>query len=67
VLFFKTAPVRRYLTLEYGLCEDMKTSQIVLGEWTQDSHLNYGTGPAANPEAFLGAIESLLSKAAQKR
>jgi hypothetical protein len=66
-LFFKTDPVLRYFTLEYGLCEDLKTPRTVLCEWTPNAHLNYDTGPAANPEAFLGAIEALLSKSGQKR
>src|SRR5262245_18895832 len=46
-LFFKTAPALRYFTLEYGLCDDMKTSRTVVCEWTGDSHSNCGTGPAA--------------------
>ncbi len=59
---FKTKPVLRYFTLEYGLADDGMTPRTVFGEWTQNSHLNYGDGPAANPQAFLGAMESMLSK-----
>jgi hypothetical protein len=62
-LFLRTAPVLRYFTLEHGVCDDMKTPRTVLCEWTQDAHLNRGTGPPADPKAFISAIESILGKA----
>jgi hypothetical protein len=62
LLLPKLPPVFRYFTLEYGLCDGMQTVRTVLCEWTQAVHGNYGTGPLANPKAFIGAIESLLAK-----
>jgi hypothetical protein len=52
----------RYFTLEFGLPERGEP-RTVLCEWTNDgSHLNYGDGPPAELQAFVGAIEAMLEK-----
>jgi hypothetical protein len=54
----------RYFTLEYGMSfERGGTPRTVLCEWTDTSHLNYGDGPPATPEAFAAAIEAKLNQA----
>lgn len=53
----------RYLTLEHGVSPIDRQPYTVLGEWTADgSHLNLGPGPAADPEAFIAAVERILEE-----
>lgn len=61
LLFFETAPAPRYFTLEYSLADDRITHQTLLCEWTHGCHSVYGTGPTADPSAFVSAIEPFLS------
>ncbi|OWK41613.1 hypothetical protein [Fimbriiglobus ruber] len=52
----------RYLTLEKGFVFG-GPPRTVLCEWTADGkHLNYGDGPPPELQAFVGAVEALLSK-----
>lgn len=54
-------PPAFYYTLEKGMSEKGKT-RTVLCSWTvEDTHSNYGDGPAPEPAAFLGAVEKLIS------
>ncbi|MCR9145165.1 MAG: hypothetical protein NXI24_23205 [bacterium] len=51
----------RFFTLEVGQTLEGQ-ARTVIGEWTHDeSHLNYGTGPAPSLPEFLGAVEELLT------
>lgn len=49
----------RFFTLEKGFRLD-GSPRTVLGEWTMDSHCNYGDGPAVSVPAFAGVITKLL-------
>lgn len=49
----------RYITLEKGVSLDKKP-RTVLGEWTESSHLNFGTGPDPTLAGFEAAINQLL-------
>jgi hypothetical protein len=51
----------RYITLERGLIPLNDTQYTVLGEWTDDAHLNLGSGPQPQPDAFLSALRLVLS------
>jgi hypothetical protein len=52
----------RYFTLEDGRSVMDGSRYTVLAEWTEDrKHINYGSGPAAAPEAFLAALPRLLT------
>lgn len=54
----------RYLTLELGL--DLEVGErTVLCEWKDESHLNYGTGPAPELGPFCQAVEALLRQASR--
>jgi hypothetical protein len=54
--------VLRYFTLEKGFTFE-GPPRTVLCEWTAEgTHCNYGDGPAPRLEAFLQAVEELLSK-----
>jgi hypothetical protein len=46
----------RYLILEHSWSLETAGPRTVLGEWTKESHLNYGDGPAASVEAFEAAV-----------
>lgn len=50
----------RYFTLEKGFTISNE-DRTVLAEWDDTGHLNYGDGPAATVEAFVGAIEDRIS------
>ncbi|MFI5530348.1 hypothetical protein ACIA8O_17585 [Kitasatospora sp. NPDC051853] len=53
----------RYLTLEHGVSPIDRQTYTVLGEWTADGqHINLGPGPAAEPDAFLAAVERVLEQ-----
>ena len=49
----------RYFTLEKGftMTDEPRT---VLGEWTHESHINYGDGPPADLKSFVEALERHL-------
>ena len=49
----------RYFTLEKGY-SDTNELRTVLGEWTEDSHLNYGDGPPPTVEAFVEFLSEML-------
>jgi hypothetical protein len=52
----------RYFTLEKGFTFE-GPPRTVLCEWTSEGcHCNYGDGPAPRLEAFLRAVEEMLSK-----
>jgi hypothetical protein len=54
-------PNTRVFTLELGFSLTSETAHTVLCEWTPEStHLNRGTGPTPEVEAFLTAIQPLL-------
>jgi len=46
----------RYFTLEHGKNLD-GTTRTVMCEWADGAHRNFGDGPAATVEAFIGAVE----------
>lgn len=50
----------RYFTLEHGMNLD-GTVRTVMCEWAKGSHLNFGDGPPATVEAFVEAIERIIS------
>lgn len=55
----------RYFTLELSLGSGGEDGTIV-GEWTwargrPESHVNYGDGPAPEPEAFVAALRRLVA------
>ena len=52
-------PAFRYFTLEAGTNLD-GSPRTVLCEWAEESHLNFGDGPAADLDAFGKAIEQKL-------
>lgn len=45
----------RYFTLEKGFTSTNEP-RTVLCEWTEESHLNYGDGPAPTVEEFIAAL-----------
>ena len=49
-----------YFTLEKGV--DVMTGQdrTVLCAWDGETHVNYGDGPEATPEAFIERIEGMI-------
>lgn len=51
----------RYFTLEKGVTFT-KEPRTVLAEWTDESHINYGDGPAARVVPFVAAIEKLMPR-----
>lgn len=64
LLFWKGAPASlRYVTLEYG--ESILDGRImtVLGEWTAETHVNYGEGPEPTVENFSSALPAILARA----
>ena len=53
----------RYFTLEQGIEEQPGVPRTALCEWAEDgTHLNYGTGPAVDDEAFIDAALSKLDE-----
>lgn len=56
----KNVPAR-YFTLEKGFSLD-GTPRTVLGEWTTESHLNYGDGPEPTLESFVERIAAMCSE-----
>ncbi|MEU9128818.1 hypothetical protein AB0D08_12010 [Kitasatospora sp. NPDC048540] len=54
----------RYFTLEHAMNPFTGEPYTVLGEWANGSHLNLGTGPAAELSGFLTAVVDLLSESA---
>jgi hypothetical protein len=53
----------RYFTLELGFNVEDSSSRTVLGEWSKDSHSNYGDGPAPTVDGFTSALTELLKTA----
>ncbi len=51
----------RFFTLEKGISFD-ESERTVLGEWTDTTHSNYGTGPEPTVSAFVRQITSFLEK-----
>lgn len=55
----------RYITLEDARSPIDGSGYTVLGEWTDDGdHVNRGCGPKPGPDAFLGALGSVLTQQA---
>lgn len=54
-------PPAFYYTLEKGMSDPGKTRTVLCSWNAEDSHANYGDGPAPEPRAFLGAVEKLIS------
>lgn len=50
----------RYIVLEHSWSVDDQPTTVV-GEWTEEGHLNLGPGPEPDAAAFLARVESLLS------
>jgi hypothetical protein len=59
----KTTGEVRYLALEYTLGEGGPAT--VLGEWTDEAHINYGPGPQPTEEAFVMGIRPILAERAE--
>ncbi len=57
---------RRYFVLERSVTLQGETA-TVLGEWAAGSHINYGTGPAPDMQAFLAAVRQLTAGRRQPR
>ena len=51
----------RILDLKPHGADRFDTQYTVLGEWTDDAHLNLGSGPQPQPDAFLSALRLVLS------
>lgn len=51
----------RYFTLELGVDYPNEEPRTVFCEWTGGSHMNFGSGPAAELGAFLDTIEARIS------
>ena len=51
--------VARYITLEHGWNVD-DSARTVLGEWTEQGHVNLGDGPPPAREMFERAVRTLL-------
>ena len=49
----------RCFTLELGTRPDIQ--RTVVGEWVAGGHRNYGPGPEPVPEAFVAALDKLLT------
>ena len=52
---------RRFFTLELSVSVFSSEIGTVLGEWTDDRHVNYGSGPAPTAPDFLAAVRGLLA------
>jgi hypothetical protein len=52
----------RYFTLEYAVSPMDGGRYTVLGEWNEQRHINYGEGPPPDADAFLTAIDQMLSR-----
>ena len=50
----------RYVTLERGVSEDGGV-RTVLCEWDERGHSNFGDGPPPTLEAFVGAVEQMVT------
>ncbi len=46
----------RYLVLEVGWDITTGGRRTVIGEWTRDSHVNFGDGPDPDAEKFLAVV-----------
>ena len=55
----KTVP-GRYFTLEKSMDVMSGEPQTVFGEWTNNKHLNRGTGPDPSVDAFVSAIKEVV-------
>lgn len=54
-------PPSFYVTLENGLSEDGRPRTVLCAWDAEGAHVNYGDGPPAEPAAFLGAVEKVIS------
>jgi hypothetical protein len=62
VAIVSTAPKgARYFTLESGVDFPEETARTVFCEWTSGSHVNFGSGPAAEVDPFLDVVEAQVS------
>jgi hypothetical protein len=60
-----TPELVRYLTLESSAqIIGIDGPSSILGEWTVNSHINYGNGPEPGEESFVNAIEPILRNSA---
>ena len=50
----------RYIALERTFDSDEGEVSTVLGEWAEDSHLNYGAGPAPELDLFFERVCEML-------
>ncbi|GAA2750928.1 hypothetical protein GCM10010440_61180 [Kitasatospora cinereorecta] len=55
----------RCFTLEHGVSPLDGQAYTVLAEWADRSHINLGPGPAAQRDAFVAAVEVLLTEPAE--
>lgn len=60
LVVLEPGPDVRYFLLEHGWNLD-DSPRTVLGEWTEQAHLNLGDGPAADADTFVAAVERLLA------
>lgn len=58
-LFGDDSAPAEFFTLEFSLDED-RSKKTILGKWVGGSHLNYGTGPPPEKDAFVEAITQFL-------
>jgi hypothetical protein len=49
----------KFFTLEFSMNND-RSKKTVLGQWSDGSHFNLGSGPSPEKEAFIEAISSLV-------
>jgi len=56
----------RYVVLEHGSDENAQPYTTV-GEWTADSHINYGDGPNPTEEAFLSLVCTRFTETPPRR
>ena len=50
----------RYFTLEASFVDDLPR-RTVFGEWTKNGHINYGSGPEPDVQAFISRIRQIYT------
>ena len=60
-LVIRWASLERYITLEHSWNLD-DSPCTVMGEWTAETHLNLGSGPVADLQAFCESVEQRLDE-----
>jgi len=55
----QTADEHRFFTLEFGLDVD-GSKRTVLGQWANDTHYNFGDGPAPQVDLFVKSLERFM-------